>query len=84
MAATSVGRRTTNMSTLTDEVAAKISDLSDSEKLQVVDLILSQLDRPDPEIDKVWANEARARWEAYKAGRLQTVSYDEAMARYRK
>ncbi|HXI23430.1 MAG TPA: addiction module protein [Pyrinomonadaceae bacterium] len=39
----------------------------------------SDLDKPDPEIDRVWANEARRRWAAYKEGRIPTVSYEEVM-----
>ncbi|MBA2703737.1 MAG: addiction module protein [Blastocatellia bacterium] len=44
--------------------------------------ILTDLDKPDPEIDRIWANEARKRWAAYQAGRLSTVSYEELMAKY--
>jgi len=64
------------MGTLRDELAAKIKGLPDTEKIELVDSILTQLDRPDPEIDRVWADEARRRWQAYKAGKLETVSYD--------
>ncbi len=66
------------------ELAEKIQSLSDAEKLGLVDSILIQLDRPDPEIDRVWAEEARKRWQAYKSGKLETVSYDEVMSRYKK
>jgi hypothetical protein len=38
--------------------------------------------RPDPEIDRIWADEARKRWAAYKAGRIPTVSYEDLMAKY--
>jgi len=34
------------------------------------------------EIDHVWATEARKRWNAYKAGKVATVSYQELMAKY--
>jgi hypothetical protein len=40
------------------------------------------LDRRDSEIDRVWATEARKRWNAYKAGKVATVSYEELMAKY--
>ena len=29
-----------------------------------------QLDRPDPEIDGWWADEAKTRWQGYQEGRL--------------
>lgn len=72
-----------NMSTISDKLAAKVSTLPDTEKLQLVDLILMQLDKPDPEMDRIWADEARKRWQAYKAGKLETVSYDQVMEKYR-
>jgi putative addiction module component (TIGR02574 family) len=72
------------MSTSADKLVSQIKDLPDTEKLRLVDAILSDLDRPDPEIDGIWAEEARQRWTAYKAGRLSTVSYEEVMAKYRR
>ena len=71
------------MSTNADKLASEIRELPDVEKLRLVDAILADLDKPDPEIDRVWAEEARKRWAAYKDGRIPTVSYEEVMAKYR-
>jgi putative addiction module component (TIGR02574 family) len=71
------------MSTAADKLASEIRDLPDEEKLRLVDAILRDLDKPDPEIDGIWAEEARKRWAAYKAGRITTVSYEEVMAKHR-
>jgi hypothetical protein len=59
------------------DVVEEIKALPDTEKLAVVDSILLELDRPDPEIDRVWADEARTRWQAYRAGRADSVPYAE-------
>ena len=67
-----------------DKLTEEIRVLPDTEKLQLVDTILADLDKPDPEIDKVWAEEARKRWEAYKSGRIPTVSYESVMAKHRR
>jgi putative addiction module component (TIGR02574 family) len=72
------------MAKTVDKLAAEIRDLPDVEKLRLLDAILEDLDKPDPEIDRVWAEEARKRWEAYKAGRVPTVSYDTVMAKHRR
>ncbi len=72
------------MTKTVDKIASEIHSLSDIEKLQLVDVILTDLDKPDPEIDRVWVEEARKRWAAYKAGRIPTVSYQEVMNRYRR
>lgn len=72
------------MSAKSEKLATEIRSLTDIEKLRLVDSILAELDKPDPEVDRVWAEEARRRWKAYKAGRLPTVSYKAVMARYRR
>lgn len=61
----------------------QIEALPDAEKLRLVDAILTKLDKPDAEIDRVWAKEARRRWSAYKAGKVRTVSYESIMAKHR-
>ena len=69
-----------SMSTNADKLVSAIRDLPDSEKLRLVDAILSDLNKLDREIDRVWANEARTRWAAYKEGRIPIVSYEEVMS----
>ncbi len=70
------------MATQADKLVSEIRALPDEEKLRLLDAILTDLDKPDPELDHVWATEARKRWLAYKAGRLSTVSYEELMSKY--
>jgi len=70
------------MATNADKLVSEIRALPDEEKLRVLDAILTDLDKPDGEIDHIWAVEARKRWNAYKAGRLSTVSYEELMSKY--
>ena len=67
-----------------DKLAEEIRRLPDVEKLRLLDAILTDLDKPDPEIDRVWAEEARKRWAAYKAGKVPTVSYESVMAKHRR
>ena len=67
-----------------EKLAKEIHDLPDVEKLRLVDAILTDLDKPDPEIDRVWAEEARKRWAAYQAGKVPTVSYESVMAKHRR
>jgi len=71
------------MSSTADKLEQEIKSLADVDKLRIVEAILTDLDGPDPEIDRIWAEEARKRWQAYRAGRLKTVSYEEVMSKYR-
>lgn len=66
------------------ELASEIRSLTDLEKLMLVDEILTDLDKPDSEIDQIWAEEARKRWAAYKAGTIPTISYEDVMRTYRR
>jgi len=72
------------MTKTAEKLASEIQSLPDVEKLRLVDAILTDLDKPDPEMDRIWAEEARKRWAAYKAGRISTVSYQEVMDKRRR
>lgn len=71
------------MTASNNKLAQNIKSLSDIEKLEIVDSILMQLDKPDPEIDRIWTEEARKRWQAYKAGNMETVPYEQVMDKHR-
>ena len=71
------------MATNTDKLVSKIRLLTHEEKFRVLDALLTDLHQPDPEIDAVWAIEARKRWQAYKAGQLASISYEELMSKYK-
>lgn len=67
------------MPTSVKELCEKAKDLPDIEKLALVDALLAQLDRPDPELDQVWAEEARQRRQAYRERRLQARDYEDVI-----
>ena len=72
------------MSPTSTRLAKDIKSLSDVEKLELVDSILTDLDRPDPGIDQIWAEEARKRWAAYKLGKLECVPYEQVMEKHKR
>jgi hypothetical protein len=65
------------------EIVARLKELPDEVKLEIVDEILAQLDRPDPEIDRIWADEAGRRWNRFKSGGAVAIAYDSVMSRYK-
>lgn len=71
------------MATNVDKLVSEIRCLSNEDKLRVLDALLTDLNPTAPETDAVWVEEARERWQAYKAGRLATVSYEELMNKYK-
>lgn len=65
------------------ELYQQANQLPPLEKLRLAELLLADLDTPDPIIDAIWRDEAQKRWQAYQAGELKTVSYEVVMAKYK-
>ena len=72
------------MSADTKEIKNRAMELPALEKARLVDELLSSLDQPDEEIDALWRKEVEDRIKAYQAGKLQSVSLAEVLAKYRK
>ena len=62
---------------LTKTLISEVLDLKPAEKFIIIDALIKSLDVPDPQIAKSWAKEAEKRLEAYKAGKLKTVSFED-------
>jgi len=43
----------------------------------IIEGLLKSLDEPNKTIDEIWALEAEKRLQAFKAGKLKTVTYNE-------
>ncbi|MES1933381.1 addiction module protein [Salinisphaera shabanensis T35B1] len=48
----------------------------------MVEELLSSLDRPDPELDELWAKEAEARIDAAERGEMKSVSASQVFGKY--
>lgn len=66
-----------------EEILKEAISLSPSEQAKLVDHLISFLDKPDPELDKLWAEEAESRLDAYNRGDLKAVSLDEVLSKYK-
>ena len=70
------------MKKISKELQHQIDNLSDVEKLLIVDYILTDLDLPDPEVDKAWAKEVVRRDKMVKSGKMKTIPYETVMKKY--
>lgn len=61
----------------TQEIAAMALKLDPAERFELVDQLLHSLDRPDPEIDRIWLDEAEHRLAAYHAGKIKGIAAEE-------
>jgi len=57
--------------------------LSPSERLELVDDLLSSVDESDPALDARWTKEAEDRLAAYRKGEIKAVPLQEVLAKYR-
>jgi putative addiction module component (TIGR02574 family) len=67
-----------NMDNIFEEAAA----LSPFKKAQLIDKLITSLDKPDKEIDELWAKEAEDRIDAYDQGKLKAVSLEKVLQKY--
>ncbi|WP_116367674.1 addiction module protein [Parahaliea mediterranea] len=58
----------------TNSVLDQALELPARERAVVAEQILLSLDKPDAELDAVWASEAESRLSAYKSGREPAIS----------
>ena len=66
------------------EIKQKIDGLTDNEKMVVLNYLLQELDKPDPEFDKAWAKEAVRRQKEMRSGKVKALSMDEVLGKYKK
>ena len=59
------------------EIIDMALQLKAAERYEVVEKIMQSLDKPDADIDRVWAEEALHRARACDEGRMKTVPFEE-------
>ncbi len=62
-----------------NEILEMALQLDEADRIKIVDVLNSSFAHADPEIDRIWAEEALRRACAYDEGRLETVSLEEAL-----
>jgi putative addiction module component (TIGR02574 family) len=68
------------MSRQASQVLEDALQLSPTERAEVVERLLVSLDRPDVQMDALWAQEAEELIAAYDAGQMQAFPADEVLA----
>lgn len=61
----------------TQELVSQTLKLDPAERFEVVDQILRSLDRPDPEIDRIWLGEAERRLRTYRESKVKGIPAEE-------
>jgi len=64
---------------MNSELIDQILSLAPSDRLQVIDLIYNSLDKADPELDRVWADEAQRRLAAIEKGETELIPVEDVL-----
>ena len=66
-----------------EEILKEAISLRPLDQAKLVDQLIACLDTPDPELDKVWAEEAESRLDAFKNGELKSITLENILSKYR-
>ncbi|MDD2902139.1 MAG: addiction module protein [Syntrophales bacterium] len=66
-----------------NEILKEALSLKPAQKAELIDKLLASLDISDQEIDKLWAQEAEERLEAYEQGKIKAVTLEKVLEKYK-
>lgn len=66
----------------TKELIDSVLKLPPAERFALIDEIAHSLDRPDPDLDAVWIEEAERRLVAYRSGRIKGIPAEEVVGKF--
>lgn len=66
-----------------NEILRDALNLPPAEKAELIDKLLSSIDKPDKEVDELWAKEVEDRIEAYEQGKMKALTLSEVLEKYR-
>ncbi len=65
------------------EILKDALTLKPAEKAELVNKLLSSLDKPDRDIDQLWAKEAESRIDAFEQGELKAITLEMVLEKYK-
>ncbi len=66
-----------------NDIFEKALTLKPLQKAELIDKLISSLDRPDREFDQLWAKEAENRIDAYESGELKSATLEKVLEKYK-
>lgn len=66
-----------------NEIVEEALKLNPSEKAEVIDRLLGTLDIQSQELERLWAEEAEGRLDAYERGDIKSVALETVLQKYR-
>jgi putative addiction module component (TIGR02574 family) len=72
------------MNTSITSIAEEAERLSAADRVRLVEHLLATLDKPDPEVDRAWAEESERRLDAYLRGDTTARDAKDVLAKHLK
>ena len=66
-----------------EDILKEAISLRPLDQAKLVDRLMAVLDTPDPELDKLWADEAESRLDAFKRGKLKSIALEDVLSKYK-
>jgi len=66
-----------------EDILKEAISLRPLDQAKLVDQLIAVLDTPDPELDKLWADEAESRLAAFKRGKLKSTALEDVLSKYK-
>ena len=66
-----------------NEILKEALTLKPTEKAELVNKLISSLDEPDRELDRLWAQEAESRIDAYERGKIKAIALTKILEKYK-
>ena len=57
--------------------------LRPAERLQLIEMLSRSLNKPDENIEKIWAEESEKRYKALEEGKVKSIKLNEIIERYK-
>lgn len=68
---------------VSDNLLKEALTLKPQEKAELIDKLILSLDKPDKEIEALWAKEIEDRIEAYEKKKMKAVPLEEVLKKYK-
>ena len=67
----------------TKSVFEEALQLRPAERLKLIEMLTRSLNKPDEDIEKIWADESEKRYKALEEGKVKTIAINEIIERYK-
>jgi len=67
----------------TKSVLKEALHLRPAKRLQLIEMLTRSLNKPDENIEKIWAEESEKRYKALEEGKINTIAFKEIIERYK-